>query len=248
MPTILAIDDDQEILSYLVRVLEPAGFKTVSAENVARAYSYLERAQPDVVLLDRGLPDGDGMQMLSKLRREYPRMPVIMITADTQPSTVLAARRLGAIDFISKPFRLDIIRQKTERAWKFAQLERAMMQRREEGRAILRRDGGLRLLRLEGPLSQAVVKQVSELFPAGMPQPERFVLDIVEQPELNSEQLQWVQWIISLLRTRSQRSPAVLAGRNYVALIGAGLDPEEDLFLMLDDVRLKEEQAARGEY
>ncbi len=240
MPTVLAIDDDQDVLLYLGKVLEPTGFKTVSAGTAADAYRYLERARPDIVLLDRSLPDGDGLQMLSRLRREYPNLPVVMITADTQPSTVLAARRLGAVDYIRKPLHFDVVRQKAQRAWRIAQMEQAMRVQRKEGRAVLKREGGLRILKLEGPLSEAVLKQISDLLPPGTQLPERFVLDIVEQPELGAEQLQWVRWILSLLAARSARLPAVIAGRNYVLLMDLGLDPETQLFLMLEDVQAHE--------
>ena len=244
MPTVLAVDDDEDVLLYLARVLEPAGYKTVSAVSAGDAYRYLERAKPDLVMLDRGLPDADGLQMLSRLRREHPNLPIIMMTGDTQQSTVLAARRLGAVDYIRKPLRFDVVRQKAERAWQLAQLERAMMVQRKEGRAVLKRDGSLRILRLEGPLSQLVLKQVAELLPAGSGHNESFVLDIVEQPELNAEQLQWVKWILSLLASRAGRLPMVVAGRNYVTLMEAGLDPESQLFLMLDDIRATEKQSS----
>ena len=242
MPTILAIDDDNEILVYLARVLEPVGYKTVSAASAGDAFRYMERAKPDIVLLDRNLPDGDGLQMLSRIRREHPHVPVIMMTGDTQQSTVLAARRLGAVDYIRKPLTFNVVREKAERAWRLAQLERAMMVRRKEGRAVLRRDGSRRILRLEGPLSELVLKQVAELLPAGSANTDHLVLDIVEQPEFTAEQLQWVKWVLSLMAARSSQLPAVIAGRNYVKLMEAGLDPESQLFLMLEDVRSNQGQ------
>jgi DNA-binding NtrC family response regulator len=102
--TILAIDDDPVILRLVEYHLSEAGFATVTAANGAEAIDAFERLEPATVILDLLLPDADGKDLLERFHRERPAVPVVVMTARDDVDEVVECMRLGAIDFVQKPF------------------------------------------------------------------------------------------------------------------------------------------------
>jgi DNA-binding response OmpR family regulator len=102
--TLLAIDDDQDILKVLKANLELHGFKLVTAASLAEASKVLESLQPDLVILDLMLPDGDGLEFCCSLKSMRPQLPVIMLTARDKVSDKVVGLELGADDYMVKPF------------------------------------------------------------------------------------------------------------------------------------------------
>ena len=100
---IMVVDDDQEMLSLLDRILEMEGFDVVIAADGGSAVSLLEENRPDLVLLDIMMPEPDGFQTL-ELLREQSDVPVIMLTAKRELASLQKALYLGADDYVSKPF------------------------------------------------------------------------------------------------------------------------------------------------
>ncbi len=102
--TLLAIDDDQDILKVLKANLELHGFKLVTAASLAEASKILKSLQPDLVILDLMLPDGDGLEFCCSLKSLHPQLPVIMLTARDKVSDKVVVLELGADDYMVKPF------------------------------------------------------------------------------------------------------------------------------------------------
>ena len=108
MPTILVVDDDRTIRDGLVRTIAGAGGLTArAAEGVVEARAALRRGGIDGVLLDVRLKDGDGIDLLAELRVAYPGLPVVMATAYGDSERTIHAMKLGAFDYVTKPFDLD---------------------------------------------------------------------------------------------------------------------------------------------
>lgn len=103
-PTLLAIDDDQDILKVLKANLELHGFKMETASSLAEARKVLETLRPDLVILDLMLPDGDGLEFCCSLKSIHPHLPVIMLTARDKVADKVVGLELGADDYMVKPF------------------------------------------------------------------------------------------------------------------------------------------------
>lgn len=102
---ILVVDDTRNVLTLLSDFLTSQDFEVLTACDGREAEELLASAQPDLILLDIMMPNMDGFQFLSHLRRTS-RLPVIMITARQQEEDIIRGFDLGADDYITKPFRL----------------------------------------------------------------------------------------------------------------------------------------------
>jgi DNA-binding response OmpR family regulator len=102
--TLLAIDDDPDILKVLKANLGLYGFSLLTAGSLAAARTLLAEGQPDLVLLDLTLPDGDGLEFCCYLKALYPYLPVIMLTAKDKVTDKVIGLELGADDYMVKPF------------------------------------------------------------------------------------------------------------------------------------------------
>ncbi|MGD9344987.1 MAG: sigma-54 dependent transcriptional regulator [Candidatus Aminicenantes bacterium] len=100
---ILIIDDEKLIRWSLIQKLSEWNFETIESENCEEGRRVLETEPPDLVLLDVNLPDEKGIDFLEKIRRQWPEIPVIMITAYGSIDDAVVAMRRGAYDFITKP-------------------------------------------------------------------------------------------------------------------------------------------------
>jgi len=100
---IMVVDDEQAILRLLSRTLEPEGYGVVVADNGRSALELLEEHGPDLVILDIMMPGLDGFQVLDLIRQRS-NVPVIMLTARCEATTVRDALSLGADDYVRKPF------------------------------------------------------------------------------------------------------------------------------------------------
>jgi two-component system KDP operon response regulator KdpE len=101
--TILVVDDDQQLRRFLRTTLAGHGHTVVEAGSVAEALDGIARAHPAVILLDLGLPDGDGLAVLRKIAAED-RPPVIVLSARGQEGDKVTALDAGADDYLTKPF------------------------------------------------------------------------------------------------------------------------------------------------
>lgn len=100
---VLVVDDEQGIRDSL-RLLLKTNFDVTTAEDGEQALSILDRDQPDLILLDVMMPKLDGIETLKVLRDREAAIPVIMLTADNTVQTAVECMKLGALDYLSKPF------------------------------------------------------------------------------------------------------------------------------------------------
>ncbi len=138
--TLLILDDDQWIRQELEDFfLERDGFIVHSAALPTRAMVLLERHRPDIFILDVKLPEMDGLTLLERVKALYPDMEVIMITGHGDMESAIKALRLGASDYLTKPFRLHEIELAVERTGKYLAMVRKvkLMQSAQE---MLNRD------------------------------------------------------------------------------------------------------------
>lgn len=103
MKTVLIIDDEKQICRFLRSALESDEIKVYEADTLARGLSTAAARQPDLVILDLGLPDGDGNTFIREFR-QWSDQPVIVLSARTEEQDKIDALDLGADDFLSKPF------------------------------------------------------------------------------------------------------------------------------------------------
>ncbi len=108
--TILIIDDEKTIRWSLGEALVASGYETVDAETASAGIAAFRDASPDLVLLDMKLPDGSGLDVLKTLKAEDPAVPVVMMTAYAELETAVEAMKIGAYDFIAKPYSADKLR------------------------------------------------------------------------------------------------------------------------------------------
>ncbi len=101
MATVLVVEDERDIRELLRRFLERDDYSVLTAATGAGAFSLLESSEVDLVLLDLGLPDIDGSEIL---RAVTPRIPVVVLTARSEIEDRIHGLRLGADDYVMKPF------------------------------------------------------------------------------------------------------------------------------------------------
>jgi two-component system response regulator MprA len=104
---ILIAEDDRAVRESLVRALQLEGYTVSSANNGAEALEAVRQGDPDVLLLDVSMPMVDGLTVCRVLRSEHNQVPVLMLTARTEPSDRVAGLDAGADDYLAKPYDLD---------------------------------------------------------------------------------------------------------------------------------------------
>ena len=100
---ILLIEDEKNICNFITTALEPANYKVISAFNATEGLSLATSLCPDVVLLDLGLPDMDGLEVIRHIR-SWSQLPIIVLSARTSEEEKVRALDLGADDYTTKPF------------------------------------------------------------------------------------------------------------------------------------------------
>lgn len=113
---ILVVDDEESIRSVIARKLESEGYECVVASDGKLAVETATEQDFDLVLTDIKMPGMSGMEVLSRVVEEHPDTCVIMITAVSDAQIAVEAMKLGAVDFVTKPFDLEALRLRVERA------------------------------------------------------------------------------------------------------------------------------------
>ena len=103
MKTILVVDDEVKIVQVVRDYLEHAGFRVLAAGNGKTALALVRTEKPDMVILDLGLPEIDGLDVTRSIRRDS-TVPILMLTARGEETDKLVGLELGADDYITKPF------------------------------------------------------------------------------------------------------------------------------------------------
>lgn len=103
---ILVIEDESNILSFINTILDANNYRVIKAKSCNEGKMMFSSHLPDLVMLDLGLPDADGLQFI-KYAREFSTVPIIVLSARSEESDKVSALDLGANDYITKPFGTD---------------------------------------------------------------------------------------------------------------------------------------------
>ncbi len=121
---ILIADDDKNLRMVLANELSEEGFEVDIAENGAMAMNLLENQEYDVLLLDLSMPGLNGMDVLKKIKTLELTTEVVILTGNATISTAVEAMKLGAYDFLTKPFKIAELKAILEKAYEKKGLSR----------------------------------------------------------------------------------------------------------------------------
>ena len=105
-PVVLVVEDDAAVRNLMTTTLDAHGYDHVVATNAHAAIASAATNNPDVILLDLGLPDMDGIEVITKVR-SWSQMPIIVISARSEDSDKIGALDAGADDYLTKPFSVE---------------------------------------------------------------------------------------------------------------------------------------------
>lgn len=107
METILVVDDDRLFLNLVRDELEKAGFTVVTCEDGTQAQELLARGPVHAIIMDVVMPGTEGLELLPRIRKDYPDVPIVVVSGRASFLTGVQAMRLGAVDFFRKPLNFD---------------------------------------------------------------------------------------------------------------------------------------------
>ena len=131
MRSVLIVDDEIGARESLKMILKN-DYEVSSTRNAEEAFSKIKEHSPDVILLDILLPDLSGLKVLERIKQNDPDMVVIMITATNTVNTAVEAMKLGAYDYVTKPFDIDQLRLIITRSLSAKALEQEVKHGRKE--------------------------------------------------------------------------------------------------------------------
>jgi response regulator RpfG family c-di-GMP phosphodiesterase len=120
---ILVVDDEPKICEFLGILLGREGYRTASAYSASDALALIERNAYDLVLTDLKMPGMDGFELITRLKKIRPDLPVIMITGYATVETAVQALRYGVDDYVTKPFNIDELRKVIARSLQSATVQ-----------------------------------------------------------------------------------------------------------------------------
>jgi len=133
---ILILDDEKQFTEELYEFFQNSGFESFEANTEMEAQKILNNHKIDLLILDIRLPGVNGLDILKDVKTKFPSIEVIMVSAHGDMDTVIKAMRLGAFDYLRKPFRHIDIQIAIERTQKFLQLQRKITQMEEKNSLI----------------------------------------------------------------------------------------------------------------
>ncbi len=107
--SILLIDDETQFLATMAKRLRKRGFLVREAGSGQEGLRELEAQPAEVVVLDVGMPDMDGIQVLREIKMRFPRMQVLMLTGHADMEVAISGMAMGAFDYLMKPVELEIL-------------------------------------------------------------------------------------------------------------------------------------------
>ncbi len=181
---ILIIDDEESILESLSDILIDEGYRVITAKTAKECINYLHQENPDLLILDVWLPDIDGLEVLKKIKKDYPSIPVIVISGHGTVEMAVKAIKLGAFDFLEKPLSYDRVIVTVSNALRFRALEeenirlraklsgrglsgksRAIQKVREEIKRVAPTDATVLIMGESGVGKEVAARMIHELSP-----------------------------------------------------------------------------------
>lgn len=163
-PTLLVIDDDPGIVAWLTDSLPDEGFEVRGETSTRRALELLTTTPFDLVISDVEMPELRGIDLLRVVKKTRPEQMVLLMTAFGSIDLAVQAVRLGAVDFLAKPFKLEVLVLAIERALRETNLKREVAQLREE--VATRQPGGIAA---RSPSMQRALELVRRAAPSKLP-------------------------------------------------------------------------------
>ena len=111
----LIVEDDENLSRGIVFTFEKEGFEVIAVDSTRAAWDTINQRDIDIVILDLGLPDGDGLDLCRKIR-EFSDVPVVMLTARDLETDEVQGLTAGADDYITKPFSLSVLKARVSTA------------------------------------------------------------------------------------------------------------------------------------
>ena len=203
---ILVVDDDATLRTTLRIGLGVAGHEVVLAADGRTALEALREDAPDLVVLDLGLPDLDGTDVLDRLRAATSRLPVIVLSARTESRDVVGALDLGADDYVTKPFGMEELLARVRAATRRSAPDEVVMEAGElvidlAARTVTRGGVGVRLTPTEWGLLEMLVHSPGRLVT------REDLLHEVWGPEYGRE-TNYLRVYVGSLRKKLERDPA----------------------------------------
>ncbi len=204
---ILVVDDEPQILRFLKPSLTAAGYDVISAANGKEALAAAATRSPDVILLDLGLPDMDGKEVIRALRT-WCKIPILVLSARDRESEKIAALDLGADDYVNKPFGIGELTARLRTALRHAAQQAAERTTIQAGsldvdilaHRVMRGGEPVKLTPKEFDLLAVLVRN------AGRVLTHRQILTAVWGPA-HTEDLQYLRVFIGQLRQKLEPAP-----------------------------------------
>ncbi|HND53065.1 MAG TPA: response regulator, partial [Pirellulaceae bacterium] len=164
---LLVVDDDEEFRGTLVRRFSQRGFHVEQASHADQALEMIQRREFDVALFDMMMPGMSGLELLEKFKSQRAECEVIMLTGQATVETAVAAMKLGAYDYLTKPFPLKELEVLVEKAFERRKLTkenrqlRTLLERSQPGGEMVGRSPAMqevfRLIERAGPSDRAIL-------------------------------------------------------------------------------------------
>ena len=133
--TVLVVEDEESTRKLCADVAESCGMKAIVAASVEEALRRLESSAADIIVTDMILPPSSGLELLKQVREMYPQVAVVVLTQYGTIDSAVAATRMGAVDYVTKPFHVDDLRARLERVARDMDLDRENRLLREQLRS-----------------------------------------------------------------------------------------------------------------
>jgi len=192
---ILVIDDEQIVLDSVKKILEPEGHSVEQAQSSRRGLELALDRDLDLVLTDIRMPEIGGMRILREIKRAKPTLPVMIITGYATVQSAVQAMKLGAANYIEKPFTPETLVEAVEGALAHAAA------REPEPQGLVHRDEMIRVLERAGTDGEFV----AELFYRGADALEQYDLTGPEKLALLTGDIQWIESYLGTLTAKQRR-------------------------------------------
>jgi two-component system, cell cycle response regulator len=140
-PEVIVVEDDPSVARLVALSLKKEGYSVRCAGSLSAAHELIETKDWDILLLDRRLPDGDGVSFCHDVRQKNPHGYIILLTGDATPESKLAGFDCGADDYVTKPFQMDELLARVRAGRRIVELQKALLASNQRLEELSRTDG-----------------------------------------------------------------------------------------------------------